>query len=283
MGMFTYGIACSLDQVSDAAPIILRGDMDYLADTASKLGYEAIELQMRDPQRFDWAKLRKTAEQAGLKFSAIATGREYAENGLWLLSDDKAMRRAAIDKLKIHIDMGAAIGAMVIVGSMRKDITDFSREAEFMGRLNDAFWELSDYAAAKNVTLVSENILSFTSNFLNTMRQVTDHVRLLNRKNILVHLDTYSMLMEDNDIAGSIAYCADVLEYVHFADSARLFCGGGNVDFKTFMKQLHKAGYNKYVVVECVPVPDAYTCAKNCIEYMKAMEEIVRIELSLVR
>ncbi len=115
------------------------------------------------------------------------------------------------------------------------------------------------------------------------MRQVTDHVKRLDRKNILVHLDTYSMLMEDNDIAGAIEYCAPWLEYVHFADSARLFCGGGNVDFKTFMKQLVKVGYNKYVVVECVPVPDEITCAKNCIDYMKAMEEIVRIELSLVR
>ncbi len=133
MGMFTYGIACALEPVSKAAPIILRGDMDYLAETAVKLGYEAIELQMRDPQRYDWAKLRATADQAGLKFSAIATGREYVENGLWLLSDDKAMRRAAIDKIKTHIDMGAVIGAMVIVGSMRKDIPDFSREAAWAG------------------------------------------------------------------------------------------------------------------------------------------------------
>ena len=283
MGMFTYGIACALDEVSPSAPIILRGDMEYLADTAAKIGYEAIELQMKDPQNFDWNHLRTTASRAGLQFSAIATGREFVENGLWLLSDDKSMRRAAVDKLKIHIDMGQALGAMVIVGSMRGKIPDFSREAEFMQRLTDAKLELADYAAERDVVLVVENILASTSNFLNTMRQVADYVDELNRDNILIHLDTYSMLMEDNDIAGAVEYCAPKLEYVHFSDSARLFPGGGNVDFKTFMKQLKKVGYDKYVVVECVPVPDQITCAQNSLDYIRALEECIRIEQSLVR
>lgn len=281
--MFTYGVACALDNPSLEAPITLRGDMEYLAETAKRIGYGAIELQLKDPHKQDWKKLRTIADQAGLEFSAIATGREYGENGLCLIADDPANRRAAIDRLKEHIDMAEVIGAMVIVGTMRAKIKDRTRFDYYLDLLTEAKLELADYAAGKNVILLVENILGVISNYLNTMRQVMDYVTALNRPNILVHLDTYSMLMEDNDIPGAVEYCAPKLEYVHFSDSARLYPGGGNVDFKAFVKALKKAGYRKYVVTECVPVPDAETCARLGLEYMKAIEECVRIETFLER
>ncbi|MCL2000557.1 MAG: sugar phosphate isomerase/epimerase [Planctomycetes bacterium] len=283
MGMFTYGIACALDKVSREAPIILRGDMDYIAQTAKGMGYQAIELQMRDPQRFDAKKLRQIADQAGLAFCAIATGREFVENGLCLISDDPAMRRAATDKLKLHIDMAETLDAMVIVGTMRSKITDFSRFDHYLGFLTEAKLELAEYAAGKNVIILVENILAGVSNYLNTMRQVTDYVNRLARPNILIHLDTYSMLMEDNNILEAVEYSAPKLKYVHFADSARLYPGGGNVDFKTFMKILKRVGYNGYVAFECVPLPDELTCAKNCLDYIRALEECIRIETALTR
>ncbi len=284
MGLFPYGIACSLDKdVSREAPITLRGDIDYLIATAKEIGYEGIELQMRDPQRFDAKKLRAVADQAGITYTAIATGREIVENGLCLISDDAKMRRDAIDKVKLHIDLGEVIGAPVIVGSMRAKITDQSKFDHYMGYLTEAKLELADYAAKKKVVILVENILAGVSNYLNTMRQVMDYVVKLDRPNILVHLDTYSMLMEDNCIWSAVEYCAPKLAYVHFADSARLFPGGGNVDFKTHMKALLKVNYRGWVVTECVPLPDELTCARYGLRYMKAMEEVVKIETAYVR
>lgn len=283
MGMFKYGVACALEEVSREAPIILRGDIEYLVEKSSALGFEAIELQMRDPQRHDARKMRRLADQAGLAFAAIATGREFVENGLCLTSDDPAMRRAAIDKLKLHIDFGETLGCPVIVGTMRGKIKDFSRYDHYLGYLTEAKLELADYAAPKNVVILVENILASVSNYLNTMRQVTDYVNSLNRPNILVHLDTYSMLMEDNDLVGAVEYCAPKLAYVHFADSARFYPGGGNVDFKAFMKTLKKVGYKEYVVFECVPVPDEVTCATLSLDYIRALEECIRVETFMVR
>ncbi len=283
MGMFPYGVACALDNPSKAAPITLRGDMEYLAATLAKMGFQGIELQLKDPHKQDWKNLRAIADQAGLKFTAIATGREYVENGLCLISDDPDNRKAAVERLKVHIDMAEVIGAMVIVGSMRAKIKDFSRYDYYMDILLQEKLELADYAAKKGVVILIENILESTSNYLNTMRQVTDYVVKMRRDNVKVHLDTYSMLMEENDIVGAVEYCAPVLEYVHFSDSARLYPGGGNVDFKTFMKALKKVGYKGFVVTECVPVPDAETCAQRGLDYIKALEECIRIEQALVR
>ena len=281
--LFKYGIACSLNETSTSAPIILRGDIEYLAKTAKEIGYDGIELQLSNPQNYDWDNLVSTAKQAGLEYCAIATGREYHENKLSLISEDKSVRRAAIDRLKLHVDLGAKIGCMVIVGTMRSHIPDFSRYEYYENLLTEAVLELSDYAKTKGVQLVIENILSFTSNWLNTMKQVTDYVKKIGRDNVGVHLDTYSMLMEDNDIRGSIQYCAPKLDYVHFADSARLYPGGGNVDFKTFMKSLLDVGYKGYVTTECIPYPSEYLCAKRGLDYIRALETCVTIERSVDR
>ena len=91
------------------------------------------------------------------------------------------------------------------------------------------------------------------------------------------------MNMEDNDIAGSYRYCAKNLEYVHFSDTARLYPGGGNVDFKTHMRCLKEIGYQGYITTECVPLPTAYDCADLGLKYMKAMEQIVDVELGASR
>ncbi len=281
--LFKYGIACSLDETPVSAPITLRGDIEYLTKTAREIGYDGIELQLSNPGQYNWENLSATARQAGLEFCAIATGREYVENKLSLISDDAGVRRAAIDRLKEHVDMAEALGCMVIVGTMRSHIPDFGKYAHYEGYLTEAVLELSDYASPKGVPLVIENILSFTSNYLNTMKQVMDYVVKVDRPNVGVHLDTYSMLMEDNDIRGSISRCASKLDYVHFSDSARLYPGGGNVDFKAHMKSLLDVGYRGYVSTECIPYPTEYLCAQRGLQYIHALETCVTIERSVDR
>jgi sugar phosphate isomerase/epimerase len=280
MNLFRYGVACALDAPSPAAPIVLRGGIEQICETCRKVGYEGIEIQSRDPQKFDWEKIRKTTEEYGLSVCALATGREFNENRLWLLDPDANARRTAINKLKLHIDLAGVLGSMVIVGSMRKDIPDFSRYDYYLGLHNEAISELAEYAAPKGVTIVLENILTFTSNFMCTAKQTADAVRMIGKENVRTHLDSFSMLMEDNEIAESYEYSAPELAYVHFSDSARLYPGGGNVNFFEHMKALQGVGYKGWVTIECIPWPDEFTCAKRSLDYLKATEVVLDNHLS---
>ena len=116
------------------------------------------------------------------------------------------------------------------------------------------------------------------SNWMNTLQDTANYVRRIDRDNVKIHLDSYSMLQEDNDIAGCYRLCGDKLGYVHFTDGSRLYPGGSNVDFKAHMPAMLDVGYNGYVAIECRPYPDAYTCAKFSYDYVKSMERIVSIE-----
>lgn len=281
--MFKYGVACSLNDVSTTAPIVLRGPIEQLCQEASEIGYNGLEIQLSNPMQYDWGKIKKVCADYGLELAAFATGRELSENGLCLLSDDESVRRAAVARIKEHIDCAQAAGCQVIVGSMRKNIPDQSQREKYLGYHREAILEVADYAKDKGVRIWVENILTHISNFLNTMREVQDFVASLERENVGVHLDTYSMNMEDNDIPACYRYCGANLEYVHFADTARLYPGGGNVDFHSHMRCLKELDYKGFITVECVPLPTAYECAKKGFEYMKAMEKIVEIELEASR
>ena len=110
------------------------------------------------------------------------------------------------------------------------------------------------------------------------MREVQDFVVDLGRDNVGVHLDTYSMNMEDNDIEGAYRCCASRLEYVHFSDTARFYPGAGNVDFKSHIRCLKEIDYQGFVTVEVKPFPSEAEAARRSINYMKALECVVDIE-----
>ena len=219
------------------------------------------------------------AEVTGRVFEALAN----SESGLsprTLVDASRDVNAPLHNEFEWRDDVAAEVGCHVIVGSMRKHIPDQSQREKYLAYHRDAILELADYAKDKGVHIWVENILSFISNFLNTMKEVEDFVVETGRDNVGVHMDTYSMNMEDNDIYAAMRYCAPHLEYVHFSDTARRHCGGGNVDFQSTMDVLKEIDYKGYITVECIPWPTQFDCAKRSIDYMRAMETVVDIRRS---
>lgn len=278
MSRFDYGIACALEDVPDQWPIALRGDIEEICLKAKRYGYKAIELQLCNPDRYDWNNLKSVANQMGLYFSADATGREIIENRFSLISDDAGLRKAAIDRLKVHIDMCASLDCILIEGSMRSNIPSDDKLNLCLERLDEATYELSDYAKEKGVLIVIENITSHISNYLCSIFQVADYVEKIDRDNVGIHMDTYSMLYEDNDIMNAVRYCGNKLWYMHYSDSNRMYPGGGNVDFKKYYEALIQCKYNRVITIESRPYPTPDLCAEYGIKYLKALETVVEIE-----
>lgn len=276
--MFRYGISCALEPQSQKQPVILRGKIEMLAKEVREIGYDAIELFIRNPKQYNGETLLRAAENEGLQYAAIATGMEYNLNGLSLISDDEAIRKQAVDRLKEHIELGAQLKCPVIAGIMRGNIPDFEQYKRYEARLTQALSILSDYAAQMQVELVVESILRYINNYLNSAPETAAYLRALNRKNIKLHIDTHSMLLEDKNLAESIHLTKDILGYVHFSDSNRCYPGAGNIDFKSVMRALMEIGYQGYITVECLPYPTQILCAQRGLAYMKAMETILSIE-----
>lgn len=280
MYQFQYGISCALEEQPERQPVILRGTIEEVAGNVKRIGYDGIELFIRNPRQYKPRELLSAANAYGLEYCAIATGMEYHLNRLCLISDDVLNRQAAADRLKEHLDLGAAIGCPVIVGMMRGNIPDFNRYREYEDRFTEALTTLSRYAAEAGTSIVVESILRYISNYLNSATETAGYLRRLGLPNVRLHIDTHSMVIEDRDMARSVRETADVLRYVHFSDSNRRYPGAGSIDFKSVLGALMEIGYTGYISTECQPYPTEYACAKRGLEYIRNLENILLIERS---
>jgi D-psicose/D-tagatose/L-ribulose 3-epimerase len=68
--------------------------------------------------------------------------------------------------------------------------------------------------------------------------------------NLVVHLDTYHMNIEEPDMYTPVLDAAGSLGYVHIGESHRGYLGSGTVDFDSFFRALGKIGYDGPIVFE---------------------------------
>lgn len=276
--MFRYGVNCALEDVPSRNPVILRGSIEEIAGEAAEIGYDGLELFIRNPVQYDPQKLLAAARGNGLEFCGIATGMEYTLEGLSLISDEGTVRKAAVKRLCEHIDLARELGCTVIIGIMRGNIPDFRRYDLYENHLTEALGEICAYGKKQGVPLVLEAILRYINNYLNNVPETLRYLDRTGYDNLLIHIDSHLMNMEDKDIAQSVSLCKDRLGYVHFSDSNRAYPGGGNFDFKAMMNALMDIGYHGYITAECQPLPSPSGCAKRAYAYMRHLQALLEIE-----
>lgn len=276
--MFLYGVSAALEELPAAQPVTLRGPIDIVCAEAAEIGYDAIELHLRDPARYDADQIKKTAGSYNLAVCAIAGGMEYTINGLCLIDDDPKKRGSAMTRMLEHADFAAALGARLIVGMMRGNIPKGGDFAGYQNRFALALGQICDYAQKKGVSVVIESILRYISNYLNGVPETMDFVTKQQKDNLSLHIDTHSMAVEEKNLRESILYCKNKpLGYVHYSDNNRMYPGGGALDFKQLTYALADIGYEGYITLECLPYPDPKEAARRGLDYMKSVERAVFI------
>jgi sugar phosphate isomerase/epimerase len=269
---FRYSVSASIEVMSPKTPFMLQGDLRKSVDTLKSLGYDAVELQIRNPRdiKMDW--LAGFCENNSFSVSAIGTGSEYTLNHLSLTSPDARMRGNTIVRMKEHIDLAEYLKTDVIVGTVRGNLDPSLRETQYTEYLRDALTELCEYALPKKVNLVLEAINFYVTDFFNSVGQASEMVDLVNVPNFKVHIDTHHMVVEEADMIKSIEDCGGRIGYVHFSENNRLYPGGNGLNFTEIMRSLAKIGYAGYIALECLPKPDGITGCKLGLENLRKFE-----------
>ncbi len=68
---------------------LLSGTFEEKIQKTAELGYDGIELMVRDPADLDWEFIRRTIEAVGLEVPQIVTGELYGAEGLCLVTADE--------------------------------------------------------------------------------------------------------------------------------------------------------------------------------------------------
>lgn len=246
-------------------------DFCETAKWLSANGFDSMEVHIRAPEMVDGPKIRECCAALGLEVSSIGTGMAYGMEGLSITSPDEAVRKAAVQRIKDQLDLGAQLACPVVIGSMRGVIGQGDTFEKVDKRMVESMRELSDYAERTDTELVIEAIDRFETNYLKTADDVLGLIDRVGSNRVLVHLDTYHMNLEEKDWRSPILHCGKRLGHVHVADNTRYYPGWGLIDFRPIISTLLEIGYQRSLTLECYPVPNEQESALRGLHHLEAV------------
>jgi sugar phosphate isomerase/epimerase len=229
---------------------------------ACEMGFEWLELSVRDPASLDPTAIAAQLDDAGLSCSAIATGQACLADGLCLATTDERIRATAIDRFTAQVALARELGAAVILGGVRGTLA-VTQDGSMARRRAavDAIRACVDAAGERGVTVLLEPINRYETDFVNCCEEGLELLDEVGHAGTALLLDTFHMNIEERDLGDAIAIAGDRLGYLHMVDSNRHAPGLGHLDFDHVLAALATINYDGPIVAEILPYPSDHEAA----------------------
>ncbi len=243
-----------------------------LLDKAKAMGFDALEIIPFDIDNFPAKLVRQRARDLGL---SICTGIGMPVHAN-IISPDAAVRAAGVAMSRRLIDLSAECGSLAFGG------VTYCGWGYLTGRMcTDDEWKwgvenfrrVAEYAlkAAPGLVLGVETLNRFESHFINTVADGLAFARDIGQPNVKLHLDTFHLIREEDDFAGSVRACGSQLGYVHACENQRGIPGRGLVPWLDFFRALHEVKYDGVVTIESFD-PNMTNIARLCCIWRRLAE-----------
>ncbi|MDK2896006.1 MAG: 5-keto-L-gluconate epimerase [Candidatus Atribacteria bacterium] len=234
-----------------------------------KLGYQGIELAVRNPNEIEMGEVKPAIDDSGLTVPAIGTGQAFIEEGLSLSSLEAGVRKKTIERLKSHVDFASQWRSLVIIGLIRGNLPlEEEKRGEALAYFKESLLECSHFAKEKGIKLVIEPLNRYEINFLNTIEETSEFISSLQDDNLGILADSFHMNIEEVDFYQSIFGAGKYIWHFHVADSNRWAPGWGHTDFTSIFRALQDINYQGFVSAEIIQQPNFSEAAKQTINYL---------------
>ena len=259
------------ESAAENAPIVLRGSYAENIQKAAQMGYDAVEIHVKDPNTLDIKEIQKACDKNNIAVSTIGTGMGYGIDGLSFTDPDDDVRERAVKRIFDHISAAKKLNAKVIIGSMRGTIIDTNDRKKYKNYAFECFDKVINFAEKNNVTILNEAINRYETNFINNVEESLEFIKKINSPHLKIHLDTFHMNIEEPDMGKSILKAREFLGHFHFADSDRWYPGHGHIDFRSIIRALKDIKYDGFIAFECLPFPTPDVAAEKSIKNIKPL------------
>jgi D-psicose/D-tagatose/L-ribulose 3-epimerase len=218
-----------------------------IAQTA-KTGFDLLEFSLHDSLNLDVAATRKLLEQHGL---AVACSRGLAFDAD-VSSEDPAVVERGARLLQDSLTITRQLGGTHFTGALYSALGKYGAPLSPRGRQNviAVLTTLAAEAAGHGMTLGLEICNRYETNVINTAHDALRLADDIGADNVLIHLDTYHMNIEEDDLVRPVHEVGDRLGYVHIGENHRGYLGSGHLDFGSFFHALHDIGYTGPITFE---------------------------------
>lgn len=262
------GFVVSVEQTAFDA-VAIRGGWEDASTLLAALGFDGVELAIRDPAALDVGRVEAVVRQAGLVVPAIGTGQAYLRDGLSLSGADGAVRRAASNRLLGHLRLAARLRALVIIGLIRGRLE--GGRAATTARFLEGLRPVLDAANDAGVRLVLEPVNRYETDFLVNVTETLDLIDACGASHLGIVADTFHMNIEEPTLEGALTQAGTRLWHVHVADSNRRAPGLGHLDFRRVIGVLRDLGYGGFLSAEILPYPDPDEAARLTAQHLRAI------------
>ncbi|MFN8195795.1 MAG: sugar phosphate isomerase/epimerase family protein [Nocardioidaceae bacterium] len=225
-----------------------RAEVERAVSGTAGVGFDLLELSLHDLDNLDIDHAGGLLREHGLQ---VACSRGLAFDAD-VSSDDTAVVARGADLLHRSLEATAALGGRVFTGALYSALGKYPSALTPTGRANavGVLRELARAAAPLGVTLGLEICNRYETNVVNTAREALRLADDVDEPNIMIHLDTYHMNIEEDDLRRPVLDVGERLGYVHIGENHRGYLGSGHLDFAGFFHALADIGYAGPVTFE---------------------------------
>ncbi|GAA3151309.1 sugar phosphate isomerase/epimerase family protein [Nonomuraea roseoviolacea] len=230
--------------VGDTSPAAL----ELAIGKTKAAGFDLLEISLHDSANLDVAAAREALTSAGL---GVACSRGLAFDAD-VSSDNLAVVERGEKLLHDSLAVTRGLGGTHFTGALYSALGKYGHPLTAAGRRNvvTVLRRLAQEAAGEGMTLGLEVCNRYETNVVNTARDALRLADDIGEDNVLIHLDTYHMNIEEEDLVRPVREVGDRLGYVHVGENHRGYLGSGHIDFTAFFHALGDIGYRGPITFE---------------------------------
>lgn len=252
---------------------------------AAEYGLEVVEVPVLTPDAIDVEHSVKLAKQTGVALTASLCLPVQDVAALYPERGEKFLMRA--------LDCAHALGSNILSGVTYSALGWKSgkppTEAEY-ANVAKALKPVARKAREYGMKLGLEPCNRYETHLINTADQARHVMEHIGEPNVIIHLDTYHVNIEEKGFATAFRNAGKHCTYVHLSESDRGVPGTGNVDFDACFRGMAEVGFQGDLVVEsfialppeiaaalCVWRPvakDRFEVLKRGLPYLKSLARV---------
>jgi D-psicose/D-tagatose/L-ribulose 3-epimerase len=230
--------------VGDTSPASLTTAITSTRDA----GFDLLEISLHDSINLDVERAAHELREAGL---AVACSRGLAFDADVSSEDPQVVARGE-KLLQDSLRITHALGGTHFTGALYSALGKYGHPLSARGRANvvRVLQGLAKDAEGLGMTLGLEVYNRYETNVVNTASEALTLADDIGADNVLIHLDTYHMNIEEDDLVRPVREVGDRLGYVHIGENHRGYLGSGHLDFTGFFHALADIGYTGPITFE---------------------------------
>ena len=169
------------------------------------------------------------------------------------ISDDAAVREAAVERLRWAVEMTAALGGDVMAGPFHSPLAVFSGSGpteDEKQRADDVLRKAAEAAQQASVKLAIEYLNRFECYFLTTAADARALVDRVGHPSFRTMYDTFHTHIEEKSQAAAVTALGDRFVHVHISENDRGTPGTGQVRWDEAFRALRQAKYDGWLTIE---------------------------------